>query len=267
MASSVLRSRFRFFGLPRIFLPGFPCIRSRFRYSASPYVSFRPSLIRSHDRSSGAHFQLSLSMFSASLPLPFVRFCSASGYSALCFFLSALCPIRLTVGSSSRLGSFRPLRSSPSSTAGFPSAFFRFRILSSLFVSFRPSLLRFPQLFRRCSPVALTQAFSFVSAAFRLTSTLGFGYSAFRSSFSDFPRLASRWLLRYLRFRFRFSGSPFRSPWFPMKSFRFVCTRLPVCFLSSFPASLPQLFHWCFPFRFPLRDQRLTSAPFRSLPF
>ena len=139
-------------------------------------------------------------------------------------------------------------------------------VLSFLFVSFRPSLLRFPQLFRRCSPVALTQAFSFVSAAFRLTSTLGFGYSAFHSSFSDFPRLASRWLLRYCRLCFRFSGFPFRPPWFPMKSFRFVCTRLPVCFLSSFPASLPQLFHWCFPFGSLLGDQRLASVSFRPHP-
>ena len=230
------------------------------------FVSFHPSSLRSHSCSTSACLPLSPS--ACPLPIRFLinRFSSGSDYSALCFFLSALCPLRLTVGSSSRLGSLRPLRSSPSSTASFPSASFRFRILSFLFVSFRPSLLRFPQLFHRCSPVALAQAFSLVSAAFRLTSTLGFGYSAFRSSFSDFPRLASRWLLRYLRFRFRFSGSPFRSPWFPMKSFRFVCTRLPVCFLSSFPASLPQLFHWCFPFRFPLRDQRLTSAPFRSLP-
>ena len=68
VASSVLRSRFRSCGLPRSLLPGFPCFRSRFRYSASPYVSFRPSLIRSHDRSSGA----SLSRLSASRPLPFV---------------------------------------------------------------------------------------------------------------------------------------------------------------------------------------------------
>ena len=35
-----------------------------------------------------------------------------------------------------------PFALSPSSTAGFPSASFRFRILSFLFVSFRPSLLR-----------------------------------------------------------------------------------------------------------------------------
>ena len=90
VASSVLVFRFRFLRFPRSLLPGFPCIPSRFRYSASLYVSFRPSLIRSHSCSSGAYFQLSLSVFSASLPLPFVRFRSASGYSALCFFLSVL---------------------------------------------------------------------------------------------------------------------------------------------------------------------------------
>ena len=90
VASSVLRSRFRSFGFPRSSLPGFPCILSRFRYSASLYVSFRPSLIRSHSCSSGAYFQLSLSVFSASLRLSFVRLSSASGYSAFCFFLSVL---------------------------------------------------------------------------------------------------------------------------------------------------------------------------------
>ena len=119
----------------RAFLPGS-------WYSASLYVSFRPSPIRSHSCSSGAYLPLSLPVFSVPLPLPFVRFCFPSGYSAFCFFLSALCPLRLTVGSSSRLGSLRPLRSSPSFTAGFPSASFRFCILGSLFVSFRPSLLR-----------------------------------------------------------------------------------------------------------------------------
>ena len=142
VASSVLRSRFRSFGFPRSLLPGFPCIPSRFRYSASPYVSFRPSPIRSHSCSSGAYLPLSLPVFSVPLPFPFGLFRFPSSYSALCSFLSALWPLRLTVGSSSRLGSLRPLRSSPSSTAGFPSASFRFRILGSLFVSFRPSLLR-----------------------------------------------------------------------------------------------------------------------------
>ena len=80
VASSVLRSCFRSFGFPRSSLPGFPCILSRFWYSALLSVSFRPSLIRSHSCSSGAYFQLSLSVFSASLPLSFVRFCFPSGY-------------------------------------------------------------------------------------------------------------------------------------------------------------------------------------------
>lgn len=69
-------------GLPRSFPPGFPCVRPRFWYSAPLYVSFRPSLIRSHSCSSGAYFRLSPSVFSASLPLDDLRFCSASGYLA-----------------------------------------------------------------------------------------------------------------------------------------------------------------------------------------
>ena len=90
VASSVLRSPFRSCGLPRSFLPGFPCIPSRFRYSASLYVSFRPSPIRSHSCSSGAYLPLSLPVFSTSRSLSFVRSRSASGYSAFCFFLSPL---------------------------------------------------------------------------------------------------------------------------------------------------------------------------------
>ena len=79
--------------LPRFPLslwPGFPCLPSRFLYSAFLFVSFRSSLIRSHSRSSGAYLLLSLSVFSASLPLSFVRFCFASSYLAFCFFLSVL---------------------------------------------------------------------------------------------------------------------------------------------------------------------------------
>ena len=70
VASSVLRSRFRSFGFPRSALPGFPCILSRFWYSASPYVSFRPSLIRSHGRSSGACFRIFRSASASFRPLP-----------------------------------------------------------------------------------------------------------------------------------------------------------------------------------------------------
>ena len=90
VASSVLRFRFRFPGLPRSLPPGFPCVPSRFWYSASLSVSFRPSLIRSHSCSSGAYFRLSPSVFSASRPLPFVRFFSASGYWACLYSFPSL---------------------------------------------------------------------------------------------------------------------------------------------------------------------------------
>ena len=96
VAFPVLQFCFRFLGFPRSFLPGFPCILSRFRYSASLYVSFHPSLIRSHSCSSGAYLLFrflaspSFPVFSVPLPLPFVRFRFPSGYSALLFFLSLL---------------------------------------------------------------------------------------------------------------------------------------------------------------------------------
>ena len=53
--------------------PGFPCLPSRFLYSALLLVSFRPSLIRSRSCSSGAYLMLSLSVF----PLP-LRFLSSA---------------------------------------------------------------------------------------------------------------------------------------------------------------------------------------------
>ena len=112
---------------------------------------------------------------------------------------------------------------------------------------------------------ALTPAFSIASACLSSASTLGFGYLASVSSFSDFPRLASQWLLRYNRLRFRFPGLAVRHAWFPMHSNQLVSTRLPVCFLSSFPASLPRLFHRCSPFGLPPTFS-LASAFFRPLP-
>ena len=90
VASSVLALFFRFKRLPRYLMPDFSCIPSRFWYSHLLFVSFCPSLIRSHSCSSGACFQISLSTLSISLLLSFVRFSSTSGYSAFCFFLSVL---------------------------------------------------------------------------------------------------------------------------------------------------------------------------------
>ena len=187
----MLRSRFRSCGLPRSLLPGFPCIPSRFRYSASPYVSFRPSLIRSHDRSSGASLTLSPSGFSASLPLPFVRFRSASGYSARCFFLSAL-PGSASqwlprCAASALASTVFPVRPGLVSHALLPVL-----VLGFLFVSFRPSRLRS----HSCSTGAsLLFRFRFSSGLFRLPSAPfrslrpASDYSAFRAFLSPLPDL------------------------------------------------------------------------------
>ena len=74
VASPVRPFRFRFFGFPRSSRPGLPCLLSRFFVLGFLFVSFRPSLIRSHSCSSGASLLLSLSGFPLSFLLPFVRF-------------------------------------------------------------------------------------------------------------------------------------------------------------------------------------------------
>ena len=55
--------RSRFLGFPRSFRPSFPCLLSRFFVLSFLFVSFRPSLIRSHSCSSGAYLVLSLSVY------------------------------------------------------------------------------------------------------------------------------------------------------------------------------------------------------------
>ena len=144
-------------------------------------------------------------------------------------------------------------------------------VLSFLFVSFRPSLIRFPQLFLRCFPYAFAIGiFRFPSASFRplpfCLRLLSLLLLPFRTS-----RLRLTVASPVRRFRSRFHGSPRSSrPGFPYLA-PGSRTRLPVCFLSSYPASLPQLFHRCFPsfplplVRFSSGLFRLPSAPFRSL--
>ena len=117
----------------RAFFPGsgtqlrcmFPFALPRFAPTAVPQVLARPFLLA----------------FSASLPLPFVRFFSASGYSAFCFFLSVL-----PASASQRhlpccLSAFASLLS-PFFPAWFPMLSFPVSVLGFLMVSFRPSLLR-----------------------------------------------------------------------------------------------------------------------------
>ena len=81
--------RFRFFGFPRSFRPGFPCLLSRLFVLGSLLVSFHPSRFRSHSRSTGASLLLSPSGF----PLTSASFRPlqlGSDYSASRPFLSLL---------------------------------------------------------------------------------------------------------------------------------------------------------------------------------
>ena len=137
-------------------------------------------------------------------------------------------------------------------------------VLSFLFVSFRPSSLRFPQLFRECFPCAFAFGLfrfpfgSFRPLPFRLRLL---GLCFFLSVFFPFPPHSG------------FPGATFSalaSSVFPVlpslvshaffPGFR---TRLSVRFLSSFPVSLPQPFHRCFP-SFPLPFVRFFSGLFPS---
>ena len=149
VASSVLRSLFRSFGFPRSLLPGFPCIPSRFRYSAFLFVSFHPSSLRSHSCST-----------SACLLFRF-RFSSGIFRSASTFFRPLLLPFRL-------LGLlFLPFRSSrfcltvASSVPVFRFRFLRFPVLSSLIshAFFPGSRTRLSDGFLSSCPASLPQLF------------------------------------------------------------------------------------------------------------
>ena len=201
MASSVRPLRFRFLGSPRSFRPGFPCLLSRFFVLGFLFVSFRPSLTRSHSCSSGAYLMLSLSVLSASVPLSFVRFPSASGYLAFCFFLSLL-PVLASQWLLRCFGSsFRLPRFPPSLPPGFPCFFSGFRSLAFCLFPFIlpgfaptavPPVLPFFSAFFR--PL-LFRAFSLPSAFFRPLRPAS-DYSAFCSFFSLLPVLPWQRFLR-----------------------------------------------------------------------
>jgi len=142
VASSVLPFRFRFLAFPRSFRPDLSCRLSRFFVLGFLFVSFRPSLIRSHSCSSGASLLLALPgcplsfrfLSSASVPLP------ATQPSVSSFPLSSR--LRLTVASSVPPLRFRFLVSPRSFRPGFPCRLSRFFVLGFLFVSFHPSRFR-----------------------------------------------------------------------------------------------------------------------------
>ena len=120
-----------------------------------------------------------------------------------------------------------------------------------LSVSFRPSLIRFPQLFLRCLPYAFAFGlFPFIRLSFVYLFS-GSGYSASVSSFPLSSRLRLTVASSVHPLRFHFLGFPrsFR-PDFSCLLSRFFVLGLSVSFLSSLPASLPQLLYRCFPFAF-----------------
>ena len=137
------------------------------------------------------------SSFPASLPQPFHR-CSPSlslrrfpwrslsfvrsrfrlQLLSLCFFLSALCPVCLTVASGPGSGSLRPLRSSPSSATGFPSALSGSAYSASCLFPFVPPCFA-PTAVPQVLAFALTPALSLALRFLASAHALGFNYSAF----------------------------------------------------------------------------------------
>ena len=110
------------------------------------FVSFRPSLLRSHSRSTGDPLSAPLFRFPLG-PVPDFHFLSsasvlASHYSASVSSFPLSSRFRLTVASSVRPFRSRFLAFPRSSQPGFPCFLSRFFVLGFLFVSFHPSRLR-----------------------------------------------------------------------------------------------------------------------------
>ena len=137
-----------------------------------------------------------------------------------------------------------------------------------LMVSFRPSLIRS----RSCSSGAyLVLSLSVFSLSFRFLSSASVPVLATQPSVSSFPSSSLfRLTVAFQMLCFCLPASSVFS--LPLRlvshaSLPFFGTQLPVRFLSSFPASLPQPFHWCLPCAFafglgPFSFRFLSSASF-----
>ena len=199
--------------LPRFPLslrPDFSCLPSRFLYSASLFVSFRPSLIRSHSCSSGASLVLSLSGFSASLPVPFVPFFSASGYLASVSSFPLSSRFRLTVASPVLRLRLRFLSFPRSFQPGFPCFLSRFPY--SAFCLF-PFVL--PSFAPTAVPLVLTLCFRFRSCPgpFRFLSSAS-SVPTTQPSALSFPFIpasprSGSFRCRFIRFPFACFHAPF----------------------------------------------------------
>ena len=113
------------------------------------------------------------------------------------------------------------------------------------FLSFFPASL--PQPFHRRSHsnflLGQTHDFRFLSS----TSALASHYSVSISSFPLYPASPHSGFTS-ARFSSRLHDFPLLSSLISYALLPGSCTQLPVCFLSSFPVSLPQLFHRCLPY-------------------
>ena len=140
----------------------------------------------------------------------------------------------------------------------------------SCIVSFRPSQSRSRSRSTGAHPTlhlsASSRMFAHAFRSLSFPSGLELNYSASVSSFPFFHRFCLTVGFSVSQVCFRFLVFPLISSLVSRAFFPVLSTQLSVCFLSSFPASLPQLFHRCFPFGFLLWDQRLASVLFRSLP-
>ena len=126
-----------------------------------------------------------------------------------------------------------------------------------------------PQLFLRCFPYAYAFGlFCFRSDFFR---PLPFRFRLLGFLFLPFlflPVFPSQWVF-FGAASWPFGFLAFPLPFHPVSrvSLSFLRTRLSVRFLSSFPVSLPQPFHWCFPFALAFGLFPSLSAFFRPLLF
>ena len=105
-----------------------------------------------------------------------------------------------------------------------------------------------PQLFLRCLPCAFAFGLSPSVPLSFVRFSSGSGYSAFCFFLSSSsPLRLTAAFSGAASLPFSFLAFPF--PFHPVSrvSLPFLSTWLSVCFLSSFPVSLPQLFHRCFP--------------------
>ena len=228
------------------------------------FVPFRPSLLRSHSCSTGACLLLSLSAF----PLP-IRFLSSASLPVLTT-QSAVLPFLLF-----------PVP--PYSC--FPGARLRSRFLGSPLLSslishaFRPVLstrlsVRFRSPFPDSLPTAVPQVLTLCSRFRYFPLPLRFLSSALVPPPATWPSVSSVpfFLDSPLSGFSSASVLPFGFPVFHLlfclvshASFPVFGTWLSVRFLSSYPVSLPQPFHRCFPRAFAFGLFCLLSAFFRPL--